>query len=560
MSDKKKLSPVEGIKLRSRNLRGGLSDGLQNQLTGAIDADDQQLIKFHGSYMQDDRDRRAERERKKLEPAYSFMIRLRIPGGDITHEQWRGIQDCADTHANGIVKITTRQTVQLHGVVKAHMKPTYQWFDRLGLDAIAACGDVNRNVVAGSNPAIADYHKDVFEFADKISEHLLPQTGAFREVWLDGEKLEGEFEAKEDPLYQNRYLPRKFKIGIAIPPHNDTDIFTQDIGLIAIEEEGTFRGFNIAVGGGLGCTHGNPNTYPRAGTVIGFVEVDQTLDAVWEIAAVQRDFGNREDRKQARLKYTVDRMGVDEFVKELQSRLSFPIQEAKPYEFTHRGDPYGWVPDADGLWYYTLYVEHGRVRDLDDYPVKTALSDLADLGVCGFRFTANQNVMLTNIEEANKAQVIELLERHNILQQQDDVTEIHKQAIACVALPTCPLALAEAQRYLPELLDKVHARMDKHGIGKEEITIRMTGCPNGCARPYAAEIGFIGKSAGRYNMHIGGDYEGYRLNTLYREEIDEAEILESLDSMFGDFVEKREEGERFGDFTKRFYLDAKVAA
>lgn len=560
MTDDSKLSPVEGIKIKSRGLRGDLVEDIENQLTGAVTNDNQQLIKFHGSYMQDDRDRREERERKKLEPAYSFMIRLRIPAGDINAEQWIGIQEVADRYASGIVKITTRQTVQLHGVVKAYMKPTMQWFDKLGLDSIAACGDVNRNVVAGSNPAFAKFHHEVFEFADKISEHLLPRTGAFKEIWLDGEKLEDGEPAERDPLYGEIYLPRKFKIGIAIPPHNDTDVLTQDIGLIAIEEEGQFVGFNVAIGGGLGTTHGNANTYPRLGNIIGFVSKEQTLDTVWQIAAVQRDWGNREDRKQARLKYTLDRVGVGTFKTELEKRLGFTLLKAKEFKFTHRGDEFDWAKDVDGKWYYTLFVENGRVMDMEDNPIRTALMAIAKTGKAGFRFTANQNVILTRISDADKPEIEALIRQYGLEAKQRTTTRTRKEAMACVALPTCSLALAEAQRYMPDLLTKVEALLEKHGLANERITIRMTGCPNGCARPYAAEIGLVGKSAGKYNIMIGGDVAGYRLNTLYKEEADENMILQTIDEMFVAFKQHRNRGEIFGDFSRRYFLKETVTS
>ncbi len=548
-----KRSPNEAIKTKSRGLRGGMAEGLRDQLTGALAPDDQQLLKFHGTYQQDDRDRRAERERKKLEPAFSFMVRLRIPGGDLTAGQWLGLQEAADQHASGVIKITTRQTVQFHGIVKSHLKPSMQWFDRLGLDAIAACGDVNRNVVAGANPALTPFHREVHDFAAAISAHLLPATGAYKEIWLDGEKLEGE-QPEEDPLYQDRYLPRKFKIGLAIPPHNDTDIFTQDIGLIAIEEAGAFTGFNVAIGGGLGTTHGNAQTYPRLGTVIGFIPKDKTLDCCWQIAATQRDHGNREDRKLARLKYTVDRMGVEAFKAEVERRMGVAFEPARPFTFSHRGDVHDWLQDAQGLWYLTLFVENGRVHDAPGYPIKSGLQALAESGLCGLRFTANQNVMLTCIAEQDKPAIEKILQDYTLHRYAESLTPIRREALACVAMPTCPLALAEAQRYLPELITKIEGLMDKHAIKQQELAIRMTGCPNGCARPYVAEIGLIGKAAGQYNLHLGGDRLGERLNTPYQEDADEATILDTLDWLFGDYQARAEKAESFGDFVQRLHL------
>lgn len=544
------LSEVEGFKVESRGLRGDLAEQMENRVTGNVTEYGKQMIKFHGSYVQDDRDRRAEREEKKLEWAYSFMIRLRIPGGDINAQQWLGLQESCDTKATGVIKITTRQTVQFHGVVKARMKPTMKDFDALNLDAIAACGDVNRNVITGSNPLTAPYHSEVHEYATKISEHLLPRTGAFKEIWLDGEKLPQDEPTEEDPLYKDIYLPRKFKIAITTPPHNDVDVYVHDIGLIAVGEGDTLHGFNVSIGGGLGATHGNPNTYPRRGDVIGFIPKEKALETCWQIAAVQRDYGNREQRNQARLKYTIDRLGLDFFVGELQKRLDFTIEPARPVPaFTHRGDPFGWLEDHEGKWYYTAFVESGRVIDEDGYNIKSAMKEIAQEDICGFRFTANQNVMFTYIEEANKAKLDNILQKHGITI--DAMNPTRREAMACVALPTCPLALAEGQRYLPEFVGKVEALQEKHGILNQAITTRITGCPNGCGRSYAAEIGLVGKNPGKYVLRLGGDYEGERLNIPYLEEADETEILQTLDALFGKFVSEANENERFGDYAHR---------
>lgn len=547
--DTPKLSPVEAMKTSSRGLRGDLDAQMNNPLTGNVTETGKQLIKFHGSYVQDDRDRRTEREEKKLEWAYSYMIRLRIPAGDITAPQWAALQESCDKNANGVMKITTRQTIQFHGVVKARMKPTMKDFDALGLDSIAACGDVNRNVISGSNPAIAPFHAEVHEYAAAISDALLPKTGAFKEIWLDGEKLEEGKEAEPDPLYQNRYLPRKFKIAVTIPPHNDVDVFVHDIGLIAIGNGKNFEGFNISIGGGLGATHGNPKTYPRLGNVIGFVPKDKAVEACWQIAAVQRDYGNREDRSLARLKYTLDRLGVDFFKGEMEKRLGFTLGRARPVSFTHRGDPFGWFSDHHGKWYNTIFVDCGRVRDDGGYNIKSGLMEIAQNDLSSFRCTANQNVMLTYVEETNKAKIDAILARNGITQGHH--TKTKEEAIACVALPTCPLALAEAQRYLPEFVSKVEHLQRKHGLIEDAITTRITGCPNGCGRPYVAEIGLVGKGPGKYVLRLGGNYQGERLNRVHLEEADEGQILGELDKLFGAYVKGRTSGERFGDYANR---------
>ncbi|TAE33823.1 MAG: NADPH-dependent assimilatory sulfite reductase hemoprotein subunit [Alphaproteobacteria bacterium] len=551
-----KLSANESIKTSSRGLRGHLAQEMANALTGNIPNDEQQLIKFHGAYVQDDRDRRAEREEKKLEWAYSYMIRLRIAGGDITAEQWRALQASCERNGSGVIKITTRQTIQFHGVVKARMKPTMKDFDALGLDAIAACGDVNRNVMAGAYPDLAPYHAEVHAYASAISNHLLPKTGAFKEVWLDGEKLEDNAPAEEDPLYKDHYLPRKFKIAIAIPPHNENDVFANDIGLIAIGDGDQFHGFNVAIGGGLGATHGNKATYPRRASIIGFIPKEHTLDVVWQIAAIQRDHGNREDRKLSRLKYTVDRLGVDWFRSEIEKRAGVEFAPSKPYFFTYRGDRYGWIADAHGLWHYGVYIQNGRVVDEDGYHIKSALKAITEKNMCGIRFTGNQNLLLTHVKDADKATIDDLLAEYGVDETRYSLSR--KEAIACVAMPTCPLALAEAQRYLPELITKIEDVMDYHGLSHDAITIRMTGCPNGCGRPYLAEIGFVGKAAGRYALRLGGDYEGERLNQVYKEEVDEGEIIATLNELFGVYVRDRDNGERFGDFCHRTLFSGKI--
>lgn len=549
-----KLSPIEKIKTSSDGLRGTIKEGLQDQITGAISEDDQAVIKFHGMYQQDDRDKRESRAEKKLDRLYSFMIRLRLPGGFLTPEQWVATHEIAGEHSTGVIKITTRQTIQLHGIIKSHIKPTLQAFNQAKLDSIATCGDINRNVTCSSHPKESPLHEQVFAYADKISELLMPKTRAYYEIWLD-EDLLAEKKDEADPLYQDRYLPRKFKIGIAIPPNNDVDVLTNDIGLIAIIEDGKLKGFNIAVGGGLSTTHGNPDTYPRLGTVIGFAEGEEkTLKAIYEVLTVQRDYGNRADRKQARLKYTIDKMGVEKFKTELESRIGFKLEEPKPYTFTQRKDRYGWEQNDKGLWYYTVFVENGRVLDDEKVALKAALLEVAKTGKANFRFTCNQNLILSDIQAKDKNEINKILAQFKIIEHTEGSSAVRKNSMACVALPTCPLALAESQRYLPSLISKIEPVLAKHKITEEEIIVRMTGCPNGCGRPYTAEIGFVGTAAGRYNLHIGGDNEGTRLNTFYKESLDEDAILVELDNLFGSYVKEKNKGESFGDYTNRKFV------
>jgi sulfite reductase (NADPH) hemoprotein beta-component len=553
MSDGKNLSPVERIKKASDGLRGTLKESLQDGITGALREDDQSLIKFHGMYQQDDRDRREERSAKKLEWLYSYMIRLRLPGGFLKPDQWIGLHHVAGEYSTGTIKITTRQTVQLHGILKSSIKPTIKAFNTLALDSIAACGDVNRNVMCSAHPGESPLHEEIFRYADKISLLALPKTRAYYEVWLDEEQLADKKE--DDPLYQDRYLPRKFKIAIAIPPNNDIDVFTNDIGLIAIIENGQLKGFNIAAGGGLSATHGNPQTYPRLGSMLGFVDTEEkVLKAVYEIMTIQRDHGNRSDRKLARLKYTIDRIGVPEFIEELERRTGFKLEEARPYKFTERKDHFGWQQNYEGKWNYTLFVENGRVLDSEDLPMKTGLLEVAKSGKTNFRFTGNQNVIIADVDEKDKAIVEGILNDFGLIEHTEKAGKIRKNSIACVAFNTCPLALSEAQRYLPTLISKIEPIIEKYGLKDEEITLRMTGCPNGCGRSPAAEIGFVGTSYGQYNLHIGGDRIGERLNTKFKDNIGEDAILQSLDELFSAYSSERVDGETFGDFSYRKWI------
>jgi len=552
MTDKNNLSPVERIKTGSNGLRGTLKESLLDDFTGAIREDDQTLIKFHGMYQQDDRDRREERVAKKLEWLYSYMIRLRLPGGFLTSEQWVGLNNIAEDHSTGVIKITTRQTIQLHGILKSHVKPTIQSFNLQHLDSIAACGDVNRNVTCTSNSSESPLHQQAYELAGKISEMCLPKTKSYYDLWIDDEMVIDR-KSEEDPLYQDRYLPRKLKIGIAVPPNNDVDVFINDIALIAVIEDHKIVGYNIAAGGGLGATHGNDATYARLASVLGFVATEEkVLQAVYEIITVQRDFGNRSDRKLSRLKYTIDKLGIEGYRNEVEKRCGFSFEPAREFKFEQRKDRYGWVQNHEGKWFYTLFVEHGRVLNTDHYPLKSGLLKIAETGKVNFRFTCNQNLILSDILEEDKAEIEDLLKESGIFGYTRDASALRKNSVACVALNTCSLALAEGQRYLPALVTKIEPVLEKYGLQNEDITIRMTGCPNGCGRSPNAEIGFVGTAYGKYNLHIGGDRLGMRLNTKFKENIGEEEILETLDELFGIYSENRQEEETFGDFSYRY--------
>lgn len=551
----KELSDVEKIKYDSNYLRGTLEESLADPLTGAISSNDRQLSKFHGTYQQWDRDIDKERKLQKLEPAYSFLIRLRMPGGRITPQQWLNMDALSDKYANGTLKMTTRQTFQLHGVLKKNLKTTIRKINDSLLDTISACGDVNRNVMCHANPAESPFYPEVIKLANEIGRHMLPRTTAYHEIWLDKEKVADSKEEIE-PLYGKRYLPRKFKIGIVVPPQNDCDIFSQDLGFIAIVEQDKITGYNVVVGGGLGSTFGNPSTYPRLASIIGFCTPEQVLSVAEQVISIQRDHGNRQDRKVARLKYTIDRLGTDWFKEELQKRTGFSLLEAKPFEFTRNGDNYGWKKGTDNKWHLTYFVEGGRVKNTGSYRIKDALREIATVSDGHFILTGNQNVIIAGVSDQVKEQVDSILKKHNV--SPTEISGLRKNSISCVALPTCPLAFSEAERYLPDLITKIDNILQEYGLLKDEIVIRMTGCPNGCGRPYIAEIALIGKSPGYYNLYLGGSFNGTRLNSLYKETLTENEILEALRPIFKDYAQNRNDGERFGDFVLRTNLVTEI--
>jgi sulfite reductase (NADPH) hemoprotein beta-component len=543
------LSPIEIIKQKSSLLRGTLVESLADPLTGAIAEDDTALIKFHGSYQQDDRDIRNERRKQKLEPLYSFMVRIRVPGGVCSPAQWLEMDRLATTYANGTIKLTTRQAYQFHGILKRDLKQTIKEINDSLLDTLAACGDVNRNVMCNPNPALSAIHAQVQQWAAALSAHLTPRTGAYHEIWLDKKRVAGG-PAEEEPIYGKTYLPRKFKMGIAIPPYNDVDVYSQDFGLIAIAENGQLAGFNVVVGGGMGMTHNVTETYPRLGDVIGFCLPDQVLAVAEEVVKVQRDFGDRTNRAHARLKYTIDDRGVDWFVEELARRLGWTLAPVRTFEFRQNADAYGWMQGTDGHWHRTLFIQNGRVCDTDGYPMMSGLREIARMHQGDFRLTPNQNLMICGVADADKSRVDDLLREYGIEQaQQASAMRLH--SMACVAFPTCGLAMAESERYLPGLLDKIDVLLEQYGLTEEPITIRMTGCPNGCARPYIAEIAFVGKAPGIYNMYLGAGFHGERLNRLYKASLKEDQIVAELSGLLKAYAEQRESDEHFGDFVVR---------
>lgn len=513
----------EDIKIASNFLRGTIAEGLQDKSTGAISAADQQLTKFHGTYMQDDRDLRDERKAQGLEPAYSFMIRCRLPGGVATPKQWLQMDAIAGAHGNETMKLTTRQTFQFHGVIKSKLKPAMQAINKSLMTTIAACGDVNRNVMCSSLPQHSEYHHDVHAVSQKISDHLLPSTTAYHEIWLKddvtGEKTQVAGDAVQDfePMYGPTYLPRKFKITIAIPPHNDTDVYAHDVGLIAIKSKDTGRlaGFNILAGGGMGVTHNNKKTYPRTGYMMGYVPADKAHLVCEKIMLVQRDFGDRKNRKHARLKYTMDDMGNEVFkgkVQELLDPLDIKFEAPKPFKFKSNIDTFGWQRDEKGLNHFTFFIENGRVEDTSEFLMRTGLREIAKVHKGEFRLTGNQHLILSNVADEDKAEVSALMKQYKLDNTQ--FSALRLSSSACVAFPTCGLAMAESERYLPVLITKLEKCLEDNGLSQDSIVMRMTGCPNGCARPWLAEVAFVGKAYGAYNMYLGGGYHGQRLNKL----------------------------------------------
>ncbi len=543
-------SDVEDIKRNSNYLRGSLEETLKDPITGSIPEDDNRLMKHHGSYMQDDRDLRTERNKQKLEPAYQFMLRVRASGGVVTPEQWLMMDSISHKYGNDTIRLTTRQSFQLHGVLKWNLKNTIREVNESLLSTLAACGDVNRNVMCNPNPYQSDVHAQVYDWACKVSEHLDPKTRAYHEIWLDEEKIIDSNDVEPEPIYGAVYLPRKFKIGIAVPPSNDVDVFSQDLGFIAVVENDVLLGFNVSVGGGMGMTHGDDKTYPQVSKVIGFCTPEQMIDVAEKTVTIQRDYGDRAVRKHARFKYTIDDRGLQWFVDELHERLGWQLQSARAFHFDHNGDRYGWVKGSNGRSHLTLFIQNGRIMDDGDYQLMTGLREIAKIHDGDFRLTANQNLIIGNVSNRKKKKIEELIERHQ-LTAGAHYSALRRNSMACVSLPTCGMAMAEAERYLPELIDKIEPILEEAGLRDEDIVIRMTGCPNGCARPALAEISFIGKAPGKYNMYLGGSFTGHRLNKLYKENIGEEEILNSLRPMVNQYAKERIAGEHFGDFVIR---------
>ncbi|MCO7190724.1 MULTISPECIES: assimilatory sulfite reductase (NADPH) hemoprotein subunit [unclassified Pseudoalteromonas] len=549
-----KLSDNERLKTQSNLLRGTITNDLGDQLTGGFTADNFQLIRFHGMYQQDDRDIRAERLKQKLEPMHNVMLRARMPGGIIKPHQWLAIDKFAEEKTEyGSIRLTTRQTFQFHGVLKPHIKEMHLTLNDVGIDSIATAGDVNRNVLCTTNPVESELHQEAYEWAARISEHLLPKTRAYAEIWLNGEKQET---TEEEPVLGSTYLPRKFKTTVTIPPNNEVDVHANDLNFVAIAEDGKLVGFNVLVGGGLAMTHGDVNTYPRKADDFGFISLDDTLAVAEHVVGVQRDWGNRANRKNAKTKYTLDTFGTDTFKAEVEKRAGVAFAPSRPYEFTHRGDRIGWVEGIDGKHHLTVFIQSGRILDYPGKPLKTGCRKIAEIHQGDFRMTANQNLIIAGVPAEQKAEIEQLAREHGLID--DAHTEQRKNSMACVSLPTCPLAMAEAERYLPDLIEKTEAILAKHEIADDDIILRVVGCPNGCGRAMLAEIGFVGKGPGKYNVYLGGNRAGTRIPKLYLENVGEEVYLPALDELIGQWAKERQPDECFGDFVIRKEIVAEV--
>lgn len=540
-----KLGPDERLKSDSDYLRGNIALDLLDRITGGVTFESNKLMKFHGIYQQDDRDIRDERRRQKLEPELAFMVRVRLPGGVCTAEQWLKIDELAQAHGGNTIRLTTRQTFQFHWVLKEEIRPTIQGLHEVLLDTIAACGDDSRGVMATADPEDSDAQAEVAALAKKLSDHVIPKTRAYHEIWYGEQRVAAG--AEQEPFYGRQYLPRKFKIAFAVPPSNDVDIYTQDLGFIAVARADGIEGFNVAIGGGMGRSDQDPSTYPRLADVVGFIPKELLIGCTDAVMSVQRDYGNRLERSRARFKYTIDDKGLEWVKSEIEQRMDAPFEPARPFGFESNGDRYGWRETDRGLLNYGLFIQNGRVSDLPQRSLMSGLRAIAKVHKGKFRLTPNQNLIIAGVAPGDRPRIDALLAEHG-LDEDNGGSALRLNSIACVALPTCPLAMAEAERYLPDLISRIEIILEECGLSQEPITIRVSGCPNGCSRPYVAEIALTGRAPGKYNLWLGGGFHGERLNRLVAENVGEERILAILSEQLSAYARSRLQGERFGDF------------
>jgi len=540
----------EDLKENNPLLTGAISQTLADPTQDCFTHDDYEFLKFHGVYQQDDRDKR------KAGKHYIFMVRTKFPGGAISPDQYLTCDRLAREYGYGTLRITTRQDFQFHGVIKANLRKTIKELNEAMMSTIAACGDVERNVMAPPTPATSPLVEHVLTEARRLSNALAPKTPAYHKIWLEGEELNLSDPAQRDfvdPLYGKQYLPRKFKTAFAIPPLNDVDIFTNDLGFIVIAEGDRLLGYNVVAGGGLGMSHGNAQTYPRLADMIGFVEPQHLETMAKAILTVHRDFGDRTNRKHARLKYVIEEKGVEWFKAQVEERAGLKLQPPRPYTFTGQSDVLGWHRQTDGRWFLGLFVENGRIKDVDGYQLMTGLRRVVGEFRPEVRLTASQNLLLVNVRDEDRAALGRVLAEHGV-SVENPFSKTRLASMACPAMPTCGLALAESERAMPEVLTRIEVLLKEVGLDDEEIVIRMTGCPNGCARPYMAEVAFVGKAPGRYQLYLGGNEACTRLNRVYKESVRSEEIEAELRPLLSQFKDQRGAGERFGDWCHRVVL------
>lgn len=551
-----KLTPVEGFKEQSRQLRGTIALELAEPADHFTEAN-KQLLKFHGTYQQEDRDARKNRSKDGIRKHHMFMVRCKMPGGRLTAAQYLAVDDLASKYANGTLRFTTRQGIQLHGVLKENLKAAIAGINECLLTTLGACGDVARNVMACPSPVHDGAHDQLQRTANELAIHLRPRSLAYHEIWLDGQPIEDGQPAAE-PLYGRTYLPRKFKIGFALPDDNCVDVYAQDLGFLAIIESGSVVGYNALVGGGMGMTHGNANTFPHLARPICFVPANQVTALAEAIIALFRDHGNRADRKRARIKYLVHDWGVERFREVLATYTSQPLALPRPVEVTGCDAHLGWHTQGDGRWFYGVSVENGRVKDEGSFRLRSALRSLVETLQPELRVTPMQDLLLCGLPASARALIEDVLARHGVTLP-GKVSGVRRHSLACPAVPTCGLAISESERVLPVLIDQLEAALARLGLQDEVFSVRMTGCPNGCARPYQSDIGLVGRSGEKYTIFVGGRLLGDRLNSMLCDLVPMPQIVPTLEPLLGQFKVLRLERETFGEFCDRLGVEAMQA-
>ncbi|MBX6395167.1 MAG: NADPH-dependent assimilatory sulfite reductase hemoprotein subunit [Alicyclobacillaceae bacterium] len=550
-------SKVEEIKRNSRYLRGTIAEELKEDST-KFSEENEQILKFHGIYQQDDRDLRQARKKEGLEPHYQMMVRARIPGGVVRPEAYLVFDELSDRYGNGSLRVTTRQTFQLHGVLKGNLKATIRRINDQLITTLGGCGDQVRNILLCPAPLHNPFRKELEAVLHQLVDALSAKTPAYHEIWLDGEKVAGgepeEAAGEVEPLYGATYLPRKFKVAIAIEGDNCVDVYTNDLGFVAHRDGDRLDGFTVLVGGGMGRSAPRPDTYPRLADAIGFVTPDRVVELARTVVSIQRDYGNRSDRKQARMKYLIDKKGLDWFKEELERRLGWKLDPARRLEWGDTEDHLGWHEQGDGRLWLGLYLPNGRIKDTEDRQLKRALREIVERHRPLIRLTTQQNLLLSDIDPSARDDIEDTLRRYGVTPA-EELDPVIRYSMACVALPTCGLAVAESERALPGVLKELQETLTELGLAGERISVRMTGCPNGCSRPYVGDIGFVGRSLGKYDIWLGGDYDGTRLSQLFEELVPYSELVSRLRPLLAAFKEERRPGETFGAYCTRIGID-----